>query len=264
MRRVLGPVVLAFAAALALGIGVRAQEPKPEFLLVYQEHVKPSMVQQYEEAGREFVAALAAAKVDSPSFDTYAMQTTDFTYLYMTPLDSLAALETIHKDWTALAEKLGKEKMKAMMEKGAPAMESADQYVALKEPDLSFCPAEPRLKPGEAGYYVNDYLYVIPGKEEEFRTAAKQVADFMKKKGLHNGYTVWSLVFGDQMPLFVVVQPGKDAVDWTAQDAQDWTSLGPEGQGLIQRATALCRKVERHVGNTRPDLAYHPQGRKMG
>jgi hypothetical protein len=264
MKRVVVLLVFAAAALLAAAVPGLAQEPKPEFLLIYQEHVKPSMVQQYEASGREFVAALAAAKADSPAFDIYAMQTMDFTYLYMTPFDSMAALDAFHKDWMELSDKIGKEKMKAIMEKGAPAVESADQYIAMKEPALSFTPAEPRLKPGEGTYYVNDFLYVIPGKEDEFKAVAKQIAEFFKKKGLHNGYMIYSLLFGDQMPLFVVVQPGKDAVDWAAQDAQDWAALGPEGQGLIHKAIALCRKFERQMGNTRPDLAYHPQGKKLG
>lgn len=264
MKRAFVWTVLAVSCLLAAAPATFGQEARPEFLLVYQEHARPAMVQQYEESTKEFLAALTAAKVDSPTFDITVMECTDFSYMYMTPLCSMADLDTMHKEWMGLPEKLGKEKMKAIEMKGSPAMESADEMIAMKEPDLSFVPSEPRLKPSEDKYYVDDYFYITYGKDAEFRALAKQIAEMFKKKGLHNGYTVFSLIMGNEMPLFVVAQPGKDAVDWFTQDAQDWAALGPDGQGLIHQAMALCRKYERRMGTIRPDLSYHPQAKKAG
>jgi len=247
----------ALLAAFLIPVAPAAQQPKREFLLVYEDHVKPSMVSPYEASTKELIKALADAKAASSSFEMMTLMYDDFTYIYLTPLKNYSALEGVDGDWEAIGEKVGKERWKQIMASAAPTMDGYSQMIAEHLPAISYLPAAPRLKPSEMTFVVDDYLYVLPGKQEEFKALCKQIAELARSKGLTNGWDLYQVVFGENMPSYVVGMGAKDASDFAAWDQKDMAAFGEEGKALIAKAVGLCRKTERRTGWMRPDLSYH-------
>ena len=247
----------ALVAAVLVPMALGAQQPKRELLLVYEDHVKPSMVAPYEASTKELIKALADAKAASSSFEMMTLMYDDFTYVYLTPLKDYSALDGMENDWMAIGEKVGKERWKQIMASGASTMNGYSQMIAEHLPAISYAPAAPRLKEAEMGYVVDDYYYVLPGKTDEFKALGKQFADLYRSKGITNGWDLYQAVFGEDMPFYVVGHGAKNPSDFAEWDQKDTAALGEEGTALFTKVLSLCRRIECRPGWMRPDLSYH-------
>lgn len=242
----------------ALSLALGAQQPQRQLFLLYEDHVKPSMGDAYEASIKDMNKALAEAQASAPNFEMMAFTYEDFaTYCYLTPIANLAALDAMESDWMKISEKIGKERWKKIMGANAPTTDGFTQMVVEYLPALSYIPANPRLKPSEMTYFVDYYYYVMPGKESEFKELAKQYAALDKSKGISNGWNLYQIVLGDNLPLFVVGHDAKDALDFAEWDKKDTIALGNDAQALYGKVLAICRKVEARPGSWRPDLSFH-------
>jgi hypothetical protein len=76
-----------------------------------------------------------------------------------------------------------------------------------------------------------------------------------KAKGVKNGYTVYKVVMGAEMPAYIVSVGATDAAEYQADDAKLGALLGPEFQALGARTIALTRRFETREAVARPDLS---------
>lgn len=252
MRTVRNAVLLALvslSATLAL-----AQDQKPQYLVLHQEIAKPSMVQQYEAASKEFVALVTKHKALMPHFSVECIQGPDFTYTFVAPLKSMADMDAINAEFGALAQAAGAAWLDLNKRSGA-ATEYFKESVMALAPELSYVPAQPRLKPEEMAYRHVDLYYVRPGSEPEADALSAEFVKLFKAKNVSSGYSVYKSMLGPEMPLYAVAVGARDAADYHAEDARLRTLLGPEGQALFARAFAVTRRFESRDGLLRPDLS---------
>jgi hypothetical protein len=243
------PAVLAFGGASAL-----AQSPKPQHLLLHQEVAKPSRVRDYETSMKEFVALVKKHKALMPLFSFEAIASPDFTYGYVTPIRNLGDLDTILAEFGALTQATGPT-VPDLMKRAGDATDHVRDSVIVTAPELSYAPATPRLKPEEMPYRHFDLYYLRPGTEPEADAVAADFQKLFKAKAIPDGYTLYKVVLGPDMPLYVVTVGALDAADYHAQDAKMRTTLGAEGAALFGRAFALTRRFETREGTFRPDLS---------
>ena len=129
------------------------------------------------------------------------------------------------------------------------------ESVIATAPELSYAPATPRLKPEEMPYRHFDLYYLRPSTETDADAVAADFQKLFKAKAVPDGYTLYKVVMGPEMPLYVVTVGARDAADYHAQDAKMRATLGAEGAALFGRAFALTRKFETREGTFRPDLS---------
>ena len=144
-------------AAVLVPMALGAQQPKRELLLVYEDHVKPSMAAPYEASTKELLKALTDAKAATTAFEMMALMYDDFTYVYLTPLKNYAVLDGMENDWQAVSERVDKARWKQIMVSGDATLNGSSQMIAEHLPALSYTPSAPRLKMSEMGYVVDDY-----------------------------------------------------------------------------------------------------------
>jgi hypothetical protein len=259
LTKVKRTLVLAAAALTALwSAGLAAQEApkKPEFVVVYIDAVKPAMVKEYESAVKDMAGLLTAEKADSPAFDYWAFSGRDMTYSYVTPMDSFGALDVMHVEWMKLYKGPDKDKWKALDERMSKDLEYSTRLIAMRVAEGSYMPKEPRFKMREAPFRWYDYFYVMPGREGEFIKLAKGLAEAAEKGGFNDPWTIYQVIAGEQMPLFVVVSPAKDAADYEQSEKAFMKAIGEEGQKFIDGIMAVTRRYESRTGWYRPDLGY--------
>jgi hypothetical protein len=252
-------IVLAAAVLATLwSAGLAAQEaPKePEFVVVYIDAVKPSMVKEYESSVKDMVALLTAEKADSPAFDYWAFSGHDMTYSYVTPMNSFGAMDSMHGEWVQLYKGPDKDKWKALDERMSRALESSTRLIAMHVNSASYMPKEPRFKMQEAPYRWYDYFYVMPGKEGEFIKLAKALGEAAAKGGFNDPWNVYQIIVGEGMPLFVVVSPAKDAADYEQSEKNFMKAIGEEGKKLIDGIMGVTRRYESRTDWYRADLGY--------
>jgi len=243
------PALVTLASSMAL-----AEEPKPQYYVLHQELAKPSKAQDYEATSKEFVALVKKHKALMPHFSFDCQQSPDFTYAFVAPIKSMADMDAINAEFGALAQAAGAT-FADLNKRGGEATQYIKESIIASAPELSYAPAQPRLKPEEMPYHHYDLYYLKPGTEPEADALASEFVKLFKAKSVPNGYTIFKVVMGPEMPLLVVSVGARDAADYYAEEAKTRLALGPEGQALFARAFALTRRFETRESRFRPDLS---------
>lgn len=252
MRRAAIALVLALLAFSALA----QQMPKPRLWAVHIEVVKPSRVAEYEAGTKEMLDVFRASKIDSAGTRFTGMAMDRFEYVYIIPLSNFAAFDSLIGDWMEAEQKIGKAKWEDMGRRGGANIDYYRELVVMERADLSYHPANPRVKPEEAPFFHSSFYFILPGREREAESIGRDYVETFRKKNLDVSFTTYQAILGDEMPLFIVSSPAKDMTDWVATNNRVNQLLGAEGVALARRAMAVTRKFEERHGQLRPDLSY--------
>ena len=76
----------------------------------------------------------------------------------------------------------------------------------------------------------------------------------MKSKNIPDGYQVYQVIMGKELPLYVLVQGGKSPADYFSIDHS--MTLGEEAQILQSKLWSLMRKLEYKNAWIARDLSY--------
>jgi hypothetical protein len=120
--------------------------------------------------------------------------------------------------------------------------EFREDGLVVRRPDLSYTPENPQLKPEEINFYRWTFAYILPGKDIEFEETTMKYLPLMKSKNIPDGYVVYQVIMGKELPLYILVQPGKSPADYFSIDHSQ--TLGEEAQVLQSKLWSLLRKVE--------------------
>lgn len=255
MKRTLAALGLSFLALSALG-QTPAAAPKPQLFLIHEEIARPSMVMQYESTTHDLLNALTAAKADPKTFGVSLFSTPDFHYIYVVPIANWGAIDSFQSEWMKLGDTIGKEKFKDLMNRGNATMSSYNEFVAVRRLDLSYMPATPRLKPEEQRYVQWQFYYLDAAHADDAEQIARDYAALFKAKNIADGFTVYQVLSGNDLPLLVVSTTGRSAADYAANDEKVNAMLGTDVRPLQARAMAITRKFEIRQGMYRPELSY--------
>jgi hypothetical protein len=109
-------------------------------------------------------------------------------------------------------------------------------------------------------FLVWSFAYVEFGKEKEFADICKQWIDLGASKNLPDGWEMYVIESGAEMPLYVWVESGKSAADYYAESEKTMTAIGEAKYAeLWGKTIALLRKYEIKTGRSRPDLSLLPK-----
>ncbi|HEX8170817.1 MAG TPA: hypothetical protein VF824_09785 [Thermoanaerobaculia bacterium] len=245
---------------LLLPIVARAQEaPKPQMFLVHEELARPSMIPQYESALRDILAALTEKKADPAVFGMRLYMTPEFRYLYIVPIANYGALDRFNGAWKDIGDAVGKPRWQQLMDRSSAAMESFNEIVVMRRPELSYMPATPRVKDEEEKYVRMEFYYLIPGKEQEAEEVARAYAATFRQKNINDGFTVFTALSGTGLPLLIVTSGGKSAADYAMEDERVGAAAGAELAALRMRAAACTRRYEVREAMPRPEVSYPMQ-----
>jgi hypothetical protein len=254
MKRGYLAICLLFIAA-----GVFAQMtpmPKPELYLIHEEVARPSMLSQYESVTRDFLNAFTEKKADPKVWGMNLYMTNDMHYIYVIPISNWAVMDAMPQNWASMSQAIGKDRWRDLMTRGNSAIYSYDETVAVRRPDLSYVPANPRLKQDEQKFVHLMFYYIDAAKTDEAEQVAKDYAALFKAKNITEPFTVFQALSGTDLPLYVVSVPAKSASDYYATDDRVNATLGADIRPLQARAMSVARKLDYRDATYRPDLSY--------
>lgn len=242
----------------ALSTAFAADMPKPELYLIHEELIRPESMPAYESAAKDFMAALAEKKVSSPALTWNAYITDDLHYLYVMPIASFAALDSSPAEWDKAKAAVGADRWSTLERRGAAATSSYNEFVTMHRPDLSYIPANPRLKPEEERFIQLNFYYLLPGKQSEAEAISRDYVALFKQKNISDPFSIYMGVMGNDLPVVVAVIPAKSAADQIAAEERINAALGADLLPLQARAMAVTRRFDRRTATFRPDLSRMP------
>jgi len=244
-------VVLGF-----LPSAIFAQDTQPQLSLIGDFLVDTSRVAEFEAGLKDLLAHLE--KHGFP-FSLGTSNTDDGHYYMVYSLKSYADVDSWHKAWSQLGQKIGPENLRALDSRILAAVIDRVYQFWYYRRDISFLPEKERLKPEEIGYYTWDFVWLIPGKEEEFEAANKEWIALSAAKKARDPFLTCVGDLGTQMPVYLWIEYGKSAADYAVTEEKFWKSMGEEGAALSKKTRALIKRMDSKTGQYRPDLSYAPK-----
>ena len=250
-KSLVGIGVLALAS---LSATVEAQgTPQGQLWYIHQEMAKPSMLAEWNSTTLEVMQL--AAKVKAPTLmKGVVLEGDDLTFTFAAPIQGFAGIAALNSDFELMAKNDPKA-FADLMKRGYAPVESVREFVLEEHAELSYVPAKPSLKPEEARFYHYDIYYLLPGHEEEAAMVAKDFLALFKAKGIAQGYRIFTVVSGPEMPALIVEVPAKSGADYYTTDEAARAALGDAGKALFGRAFAITRRLEHRNAMMRADLS---------
>jgi hypothetical protein len=233
-----------------------SQDPQPLLQLVDDVLVDTSRAAEYEAAVKDLLTHMERQgfpfRLDTSSTD-------DGHYYLVYPMKNYADVDAWVKAWADLGQKMGPENLQALYRRiTAAVIEQVFQFWTFR-PDISFLPEKERLKKQEIGYYTWDFVWLIPGKEEEFEAVNKEWIALSTARKAQDPFITCVGGLGTQMPVYLWIEYGKSAADYAVTEEKFWKAMGEEGAALSKKTRALIRRMDSKTGQYRPDLSSAPK-----
>ena len=217
---------------------------------VHQDNVNPSMLMEYEKVAKNFNAACVEHNLQS-SWLTVMMD--DFTFLYVTPMESFADLDK--RPFADMAKAMGDDFGK-MFDAFDKCYDSHGTYTITLDEDLTYMPDG--IDPSTEGQDYRNFYYIhfTPQNEKNLRDAMKEVKQMFADKGSKNHYRVYRTGFGVMDSYYMVAMSSKDPVDSAQKTKTNEELLGPERYETFNKVLMAASNMEEVTGQIRRDLSY--------
>ncbi len=245
--------IVVFALAFAGTVAQAQATPQGQLWYIHQEMAKPSMLAEWNSTTLEVMQL--AAKVKAPTLmKGVVLEGDDLTFTFAAPIQGFAGIGALSADFELMA-KSDPKAFGDLMKRGYAPVDSVREFILEEHAELSYKPEKPSLKPEDARFYHYDIYYIVPGHEEEAAAVAKDFLALFKVKGVSQGYRIFTVVSGPDMPALIVEVPAKSGADYYTTDEAARMALGDAGKALFQRAFAITRRLEHRNAVMRADLS---------
>ncbi|MFQ5747812.1 MAG: hypothetical protein ACE5HF_11435 [Gemmatimonadota bacterium] len=251
--------LLPLAALLLFPLGAvaqEAQEEAPTWWAVFTDHVPPSGVAKYEEAGAALAEMIKANA--TPDLTYYTLSGSETGYLYAIPMTGLAQFMELNASWEAMMERAGREDFMTAMNSANAVVDHSSLTFYVQRNDLSYAPESPRLTDEESKIRHYDWIYAFPGKEAAMEEIFHAWIDLYQSNGVDSGWTVYQAVSGDDLPMYVVSTPAASVADYFANGDRIDEALGDADDALWMKTLAVTRSFHHNNANFRPELSLVP------
>ncbi len=251
--RLAAVALVATLAAVPFAAADSHEEAPMPYLFVHYHDVDPARVMDHEAQDKAWVAAFTEAGMEGDEWEWYSYSH-GFEYAYVSPFPNYAWLDNEKEREAELAEAIGEEKMKELMQ-GAGARAHRTEILKYRE-DLSY---DGPWK-GEPGFARVGVHHVKPGMGEAFENLVQEVMAAHKKAGSELDIAGHEVEFGDGDYLFVA---------W-AKDASHFYSMPSTGAILNEAYGAeKAQKLYADWGESitdyvTTDWAFRPELSYMG
>jgi hypothetical protein len=249
--------VLAFCFVLSLlPLTMNAQEPEERYQLywVLDEVVKPSMQEEYYEAGKKWAALLTKHEFPYP-FN--AIWTGDNHVMWSVPIESYADIDKIQAAVGKIKEK-SPDDYKAMEDAFIGTYESARSCVFSLDYKHSMIAEDAESKSEEENFIFYDIYYFEPGTEVEFNKLFDEMIALARDKGIvQSWYAFWGMM-GTDNPVLWTAASAKNAAAFYEENAKMWKVLGEEAGKIYQKMMKYVTKQEQKTAWVQKELSYTP------
>ncbi len=250
-------LILTFIAlGLLFPLGMQAQQESNYVTYwVHEDHVKPSMVSEYEKIGKKLVQHLKEHDVKDEAWIT--AQTDDFRYLYVGKMDKMADLD--RPAFSTLAERMGSDNMSKLFEEMDKTYTKHLNYVIHLDKELSYMPDGMTQTPEGQSYRKFYYLHVNPMQVKEATKSMKKIKDLYAAKNSKVNYRVYRSGFGAPNDFFMVAIADKDPLSYEQTALANRNLIGEAAKPVMDELMKYVDRMEVVTGSMRPDLAYRPE-----
>ena len=242
-------------ACLVMPFMLNAQDDSNyQMYWVHEDKVMPSKLADYEKQAKIFAEKCAEYNAEMPGF--ILSQTSDFRYMYVTPIKSIADIN--YEGLGDLREKMGAEAFDQMFDEWSHTYSAHGDYVITMDKELTYMPEGITQTPEGENYRKFWYLHTTPANSKKLHEKMMAIKELYQSKGSTAYYRVYRSGFGTMGDFYLVAAASKDAVSFETAGAANDKLLGEEAKPLFTEVMKYITEIEEVTGYMRPDLAYSP------
>ena len=222
--------------------------------VVRAEHVKPARVVDYEDQTRRWLADAASELGDEVQWTM--IYGSEIGYAHVAPVSGFAQLDRLRGKFPTGNASL-EDRWDRLPVGQSPPVEWLESYVLELRPDLSYLPRTVDFDP-TLPFRKYHWYHLIPGRQSAFEDIARQLVSLYGRHGIEQGFRIYEVLLGQDLPIFVLVERAEDEVDYASRAAGIRMQLGGLGDALFGRVLEYTRHLEVNEGMTRGELSYPP------
>lgn len=230
------------------------EEKKHQAYWIHEDRVKPSMMDTYEQISKDLVAACKEHGVQETSW--MALRTNDNTYIYVSPINSMADLDK--NGFATLSEKMGEDKVSALFNRYNETYDEHGDYIIWLNKELSYMPGGISQTIEGEDYRLFYYHYVTPEENEAYLEGLKKIKSAFEKHNSKVHYRVYKSGFGVMGDYYMIAVSGESEAQSAQRGDENWELMKEDFEPLIKDLNKHIYKFEQKRGWMRPDLAYSP------
>ncbi|MDR3609275.1 MAG: hypothetical protein P4L27_01770 [Ignavibacteriaceae bacterium] len=228
------------------------QPAKTTRLLVMQDVVYPYKVDAYEKAQKDMNDFIAK---NYPAVKWNCLQYDNYTYIYTVDLGDYGKIDEMNKMWQEKMKTVNQDDFKKYADQFLGTISQTNQLVVTKDDKGSYKAKDPYIKRNEAKFFHWDYFELIPGKEDDAVSIAREEAAYSEKMNLKMDYNLWRVSMGQNTNSIIFVSWDKDRVNFFTDMEKDNKLAGKEMEDMDKRFMTYVQKFEHWNGKPRPDLS---------
>jgi hypothetical protein len=228
----------------------------PTWWVVFTEEVEPAMVADFEAASTEMIELVRANAPEGMVY--YTLSGNETGYMYAIPMDSYEQLMELGAQWEGMVDAIGRDVWDELEAKTSKGVKNRSMSMYIERSDLSYAPENPRLTE-EAPMRHYDWLYPIPGKEDELEGLLREWVEMYSSHEANSGFTTYQAFTGDRLPLYVLGTYANDRGDYEADGDRLDELMGDADDALMKKSWAVLRDFEHNDSWMRPDLSLMPE-----
>jgi hypothetical protein len=249
--RIFIPLMLMLVAPY---LGLAQEEKSYQAFWVHEDKVKPGMRDTYEKVTKDLVAACKEHNVQETEWIT--LRTNDNTYMYVTPINSMADLDK--NGFETLSEKMGEDKMSALFERYNETYNKHGDYIIYLNKKLSYMPGGVSQTVDGEDYRIMYYNYVTPENDKGFAETMKKIKAAFEKNNSKMHYRVYKSGFGVMGTFYMVAVASEGEAQGAQRGDENWELMKDDFGPLLSELNKHTSKMDEKRGWMRPDLAYKP------
>jgi hypothetical protein len=239
---------------LPLAMNGQASEKRYQLFLVIDELVKPSMQDEYYEAGKKWVAFIKAHEFPYP---VNTFWTGDNHVFWSMPIQSYADIDKIMKESNKIREK-SPDDYKALEDSFKGTYETSRMCVYALDYKYSMIAEEEEGESEEENFAFYDIYYFVPGYNAEINKLFDEMKALMaEKEVIQSWYAYWGMM-GTDNPVLWMAASAKNAIVFEEENAKMWEALGKELGQIKQKMMKYVRKQEQKTAWFQKELSYTP------
>jgi len=249
--------VLAVCFVLGLfPLAMNAQEPEKRYQMfwVIDEVVKPSMADEYYEAGKKWAALMTKHEYPAP---VNVYWTGDNHVWWVTPIRNFGDIDKLTEEFNKMRAK-SPDEFKEAYEAFIGTYESARTCIYALDLKYSLIAEDAQSKAEEENFIFFDIFYFEPGKEAELEKIWDELKVLMKEKeNMQSWHYYWG-VMGTDNPVLWSAASAKNAIEFWEENAKMWKAIGKEAGQIKKKMMKYVRKEETKMAWIQKELSYTP------
>ena len=211
------------------------------------------MVGEYEKIANEFIAA---CKKHNAQTSWLTATTSDFRYMYVTPIENMAELD---KDpYTEMAKAMGDD-FGDMFNRFNKCYDSHGSYIITMDEELTYMPDGISQTQEGQNYRKYIYLYYTPENHAKLKEGMKAVKEMFASKESKEHYRIYRSGFGIMESYYMVAISAKDEIDSATRGKANDELLGDGRHEVFANLMKYVSRFEELSREIRPDLGYSPK-----